>query len=190
MGDWQASGLAASFDAEVGRGGVVPSLGLQMEGATAQSIGHGTTWRADGVRVGSVNLNLGVATEAKISALKASDFQLQGEHVASPVFEGGLVANMGGGALNASLTTAMGTVTVSGPIETSLLRRRVGAQLSWRFADVQGGFASLLRRALPEGDTPDDLEVLDGRATSRFGVATAGAVTWSWADVEWTGGEP
>jgi hypothetical protein len=190
MGDWQASGLAASFDAEVGRGGVVPSLGLHTEGATAQSIAHGTTWRADGVRVGSVNLNLGMATEAKISALKASDFEFSGERVTSPVFEGGLVANMGGGALNASLTTAMGTVTVSGPIETSLLRRRVGAQLSWRFADVQGGLAGLLRRALPAGDTPDDSEVLDGRATSRLGVAASGPVTWSWTHVVWTGGEP
>ena len=150
----------------------------------------GLSIRLDEVVVGSANLNVGVATDAKVSDLTVSVLQIDGTKVESLTFDGGVVANIGGGALNASLTTATGSVTVSGPIETSLLSRRVDAELSWRFDRVHGGLGTWLRGALPEVHARAAPEVLDGSALARLGVPASGSVTWSWTRIDWTGGLP
>jgi hypothetical protein len=190
VGSWEVSGLAASFEAQVGRGGLVPSIGLQSEGARARSLAQGESVRLDEVVVGSVNLNVGVATDAKVSDVTVSELQLDGTKVESLTFEGGVVANIGGGAVDASLTTATGSVMVSGPIETSLLSRRVDAELSWRFDRVHGGLGTWLRGTLPEVQARAAPEVLDGSAMARLGVPASGSVTWSWVRFDWTEGLP
>ena len=189
FGSWEVVGLAASFEAEFGKGGLVPSIALQTEGATLRSLSRGASLRVDEVHVGAAKVDLGMATEANVSGVMAAGVEADGVKLHELVFEGGLVANVGGGALQASLKTRSGAVTVSGPIETSLLRRRADAQLNWRFDDVDGGLEVWLRRMLPGAELEDAPDILNGRAVGRLGVQASGPVTWSWADVEWTGGE-
>ena len=188
FGAWELGGLAASFEAEFEKGGLVPSVALEADGATLRSLQRGATVRLDEVHLESAKFALGMATEGNVSGLTAALVEVEGATLHKPVFEGGVVANVGGGALRASLTTQSGAVSVSGPIETSLLRRRADARLTWRFDDVDGGLAVWLRRMLPAAELEEAPELLNGRAVGHLGVQASGPVTWSWTDVEWTGG--
>jgi hypothetical protein len=190
LAGWEVSELAASFEAKLGRGGLVPSVGFHTRGATARSITRAPDMRLDQVVVGAADLDLGISTECKVSEVTVSELDLHGERTQSLVFEGGVVANMGGGALSASLTTAAGVVTVTGPIETSILGHRLDARLSWRFDHARDGLAAWLRASLPEEVERRAPEILDGRATSRLGVPSSGPVSWSWTSVNWEGEAP
>jgi len=189
LGQVNVTALKASFEGAFALGSLLPRLLLRTREASAEVLEVGDSLRAEGLSVGALDVDVGAAVDASAEALEVSSLSVDGHAVSDLVLGGTVVVNVGGGVVDLALTSAEGGVSVSGPVETQVLRRRADAALRVSFDRVRGGLRALVGPLLPAAERPSGDQPMRGVGSGRLGISASTGPTWSWTSFEWVGGD-
>ena len=187
---WSIQGLVGSMELDWRGGGGLPAFGLRSGGVRADALKRGPSLSAQGLSLEQLDLKLGLASAGRLRGLRAESLSAEGEVVEALDLDATFVANIAGGSLEGALRSDSGALTLSGPVASSVVRRRVDADLTWRFEGVRGGLAAWLRRWFPAGTREEAPERLDGEVRTTLGLSASGRLDWSWLAFNWEGAAP
>ena len=187
---WRLQGLVGALEVDWASSGGVPSMALRSDGLAAEVLERGTTLSASNLSVEALDLKLGLSSEGRLKGLKIRSANYEQGRVGALALDASLIANIGGGSVEASLTSDSGDLTLSGPLEARLLSRRLEGQLALRFTQVREGLARWIKALMPEGERGLAPDALEGQAGVAVRLSAAAPLQWSWLSFDWEVASP
>lgn len=184
------AGLKTSFKGEFGSGTLLPRIAVRTRDVSAETVAVTESIHAESLTIGGLDVDVGASVDARLEGLQLSSLTMDGHAVSDLNLDGTVAVNVGGGAVDVTLKSGAGAVSVTGPVETSLLRRRADATLQVAFDEVGGGLGAWVRPLLPEAERPSEATSMSGKVTGRLGLRPSGPPSWSWTSFQWVEGAP
>ena len=178
-GPVRLSEVSLPFELELQPGALMPKGRVAIKGARAASLEGPENIRATGIVLTTVDATLNTMADVRLAGAAAESVSLLEGPLGAVTARGAVKVGLAGGELEAAVGTAVGSVTATGRIDVSMLRRKGEFTLDARFEGVAAALARALGAALPEAAAAALGEPVTGVA-SFAGEATPGRGPEGW----------